>query len=152
MILFWVLPYVYSSCYLFRIPYLICKKKRGAHLDEQTQEEKEKEKEEAQESRYNFINYFKYRPHFEQLKRRHVFTNLHHAIYFGKRFLMGIFIAVTQLGNHWARTIVLFVIQAIFFILILIVRPYKERVLNILYALNEGFCLIMTLFFIFTFE
>jgi len=64
------------------------------------------------------------RPVFEGLKHWHIFTNLYLALYGGRRIVFGFFIAILQYGDHWARTIVIFILQVIYFVMVIILWPY----------------------------
>ena len=57
---------------------------------------------------YKFVYRSLIRPVYEDLKKWHIFTNLHLYFYVGKRVIIGFFIALLANTNHWARTLVIF--------------------------------------------
>lgn len=97
---------------------------------------------------YRFIEDGRFRPVYEGMKRRGILTNSHLFYFTFKRLLFAVLCASLQRqDSNWARILPFFLLQIPCCIWMLILRPHKSLLHNVILVANEAFLFVMAFLF-----
>jgi len=102
--------------------------------------------------KYNFIEFGKFWPAYEGMKKRGILTNSYLFFFTGKRFIFAVLCAALQLTNHWGRVLPFFLLQIPSLIIIIVLRPMKAKFHNTILILNEIFLFVYSLLFLIAYK
>jgi len=97
---------------------------------------------------YKFVEAGRFRPVYEGMKRRGIFTNSYLFYFTTKRLIFALLCATLQGTSHWARTVPILALQGVCSIIMCILRPHKSILHNLILIANEVLLFLMTLFFL----